>query len=168
MNQVIDIYITASSAACAETYAQHWHPTDVSVLSSSAYSWEEARPLRIIDLTVMFASLAPMTLYSNFTPGPMQIYYTTLAPSYWNDLCVCTDLSQYVIMQEITKQPTTPTEWLPVLAMTIHYHFNTIPSAPPLLPFALNDDEIGYEMDNMLTSHTAAPGAPLTADTNSA
>ncbi|KAI1787089.1 hypothetical protein LXA43DRAFT_737489 [Ganoderma leucocontextum] len=178
MNQVIHVYISVSSTAWAETYAQPSRPTEVNVLSGSAYSWGEARPLRTIDPTVTFTSAAPLTLYSSFTiyygstvmhieqPTPMRtrtsedfgtgpyLHYTSLAPGYWDNLCVCTDLSQYVVVQEITKQPTAPTE-KPIPAMRIHYHFNTAPSVPPLSPFALNDDdlEVDYETDDMLASH---------------
>ncbi|KAM5534138.1 hypothetical protein V8D89_012158 [Ganoderma adspersum] len=182
MNQVIHVYISVSSAAWTEAYPQPARaPTEVSVLSSAAYSWGEARPLRTIDPTVTFTSPALLTLYSSFAvycgptvvhidqPMPMRtrsseeygagpyLHYTSLAPGYWETLCLCTDLSQYVIVQEITKQPATPTE-KPIAVMKIHYHFNTAPSVPPLSPFALHDDdlEVDYETDEMLTSHAHA------------
>lgn len=94
-------------------------PTEVSVLSSSAYSWGEARPLRTIDPTVTFTSPALLTLHSSFTvyygstvmhidqPTPMRtrcaeeygagagpyLHYTSLAPGYWDTLCLCTGAS---------------------------------------------------------------------------
>ena len=115
MNQVIHVYISVSSAAWTDAYHQQTRaPTEVSVLSSSAYSWGEARPLRTIDPTVTFTSPAPLTLYSSFAvycgptvvhmdqPMPMRtrtteeysagpyLHYTSLAPGYWDTLCLCT------------------------------------------------------------------------------
>ena len=59
------------------------------------------------------------------------------------------DLSQYVIVQEITKLPAGSPSLSPSLSsekpipvMRIHYHFNTAPSVPPLSPFALHDDDL--------------------------
>ena len=62
------------------------------------------------------------------------------------------DLSPYIIVQEITKQPADPSH-KPIPVMMIHYHFNTT-SAPPLSPFALNDDDL--EVRTMSYS----PGSP--------
>ncbi len=117
MNQVMHVYISVSSAAWADTYPQPSRPTEVNVLSSSAFSWGEARPLRTIDPTVTFTSQALMTLYSSFTvyygstvvhidqptsmharsseeygTGPY-LHYTSLAPGYWESLCLCTGAS---------------------------------------------------------------------------
>ncbi|PIL26356.1 transcription factor [Ganoderma sinense ZZ0214-1] len=193
MNQVIHVYISVSSAAWTDAYPQPTRPTEVNVLSSSAYSWGEARPLRTIDPTVTFTSPALLTLYSSFTvyygstvmhidqPTPMRsrsseeygsgpyLHYTSLAPGYWENLCLCTDLSQYVIVQEITKQPAAPTE-KPIPVMRIHYHFNTAPSVPPLSPFALHDDdlEVDYETDELLASHTHTHAAHAALSTSSA
>ncbi|EJF58914.1 hypothetical protein DICSQDRAFT_162711 [Dichomitus squalens LYAD-421 SS1] len=181
MNQVIHVYISVPtpSAAWTETYGQTSRQTEVNILSSSAYSWGEPRPLRAIDPTVTFTSPAPMTLWSSFTvycgstvmhidqPKAMKMRMTdgfgtssylhcaTLAPGYWDTLCTCADLSPYIIVQEITKQPANPTQ-KPIPVMMIHYHFNTT-SAPPLSPFALADDdlEVDYESDEMLPPATA-------------
>ena len=114
VNQVTHVYISVPlpSATWNETYGQTSRQTEVNILSSSAYSWGEPRPLRSIDPTVTFTSPAPMTLYSSYTvycgstvmhidqPKAMRmrtmddfgrncLHYTTLAPGYWENLCAC-------------------------------------------------------------------------------
>ncbi|RPD58631.1 hypothetical protein L226DRAFT_466575 [Lentinus tigrinus ALCF2SS1-7] len=143
--------------------------SEVNVLGHSAYQWVEPRSLRTIDPTVTFKSISPLPLFSSFSvfcgntvlhvdqpavmgvrdaaDGASYLHYTKLAPGYWDTLCSCTDLSPYIIIQEITKQGTDGTQ-KPAGMMSIHYHFTTSP-ADALSPFALNDDleNIDYDAD---------------------
>ncbi|KAH9926629.1 uncharacterized protein BXZ73DRAFT_49381 [Epithele typhae] len=155
--------VAGSPVPPAQPFAGPSRHTGVTVLPNGRCQWVEPRALRSINPTVTFLSASTIPLFSTCTvessfdgvvhegdamlmeelgvvpDGCAYLHYTTLAPAYWDTLCLCHDLAPYTIFQEISRLDDATQRLVPV--KRILYHF-TSGAAPPLSPFSFSDPDL--------------------------